>query len=80
MNVETLQSFLGWCTLFNSGLLFVWLLVIWLAHDWVYRSHSKVCKLSVETFDAIHYSGMAIYKVAIFIFNLAPYLALHMIL
>ncbi len=79
MNVETFQSFLGWCTLFNAGLLFVWLLFFWLAHDWIYQFHSKLCKLSVETFDAIHYSGMAFYKVSIFMFNLVPYLALHLI-
>ncbi len=79
MNIETLQSFLGWCTFFNSGLLLVWLLSFWLAHDWIYRSHCKLCKLSVETFDSIHYSGMAYYKISIFMLNLAPYLALHVI-
>ncbi len=78
MNADTLQSFLGWSTAINVGLLVVWFLGYLLAHDWIYRYHSKMFKLTVETFDAIHYAGMAAYKVAIFVLNLVPYLALAM--
>ncbi len=31
--------------------------------------------MSVEKFDGIHYSGMALFKTAIILFNLMPYLA-----
>ncbi|WP_257387208.1 DUF6868 family protein [Tahibacter caeni] len=30
-------------------------------------------------FDAIHYGGMAVYKIGILLFNLAPLLALHLL-
>jgi len=79
MTVEMLQCFLGWCSLLNIGLLFCWILMFWLAHDWIYRFHGKLFKIPVETFDAIHYAGMAAYKVGIFLLNLIPYLALHIV-
>jgi len=79
MTIEFLQALLGWCLLLNVGLLLGWVLFFWLAHDFVYRVHGKMFKLSVETFDAIHYGGMAIFKIGIFLFNLIPYLALLII-
>ena len=33
-------------------------------------------KLSVETFDAIQYVGIAVYKIGIILFNLVPLIAL----
>jgi hypothetical protein len=45
----------------------------------MYRFHSKWFKISVEKFDDIHYSGMAFFKIAIFLFNLVPYLALRIV-
>ena len=76
MTLEVLRSFLGWCAVINIGLLIWWFLFFWLAHDWMYRFHSKLARVSVETFDAIHYAGMACFKIAIFMFNLVPYLVL----
>ena len=76
MDIDTTLAFFGWCTLFNVGLLLIWFLFFWLAHDWMYQFHSKLCRLSVETFDSIHYAGMAIFKVGIFMLNLVPYWAL----
>ena len=32
--------------------------------------------VSVEAFNAIHYAGMALFKIGIFLFNLVPYWAL----
>lgn len=79
MTIEFIRSFLGWCLLFNIAMLMVWFLLIIFAHDWIYRYHSRFFKIPVETFDAIHYSGIAIYKIAIFMLNLIPYIALWLI-
>ncbi len=76
MTVEMVRLFFGWCTLLNVGLLIWWFLFFWLGHDLMYRYHGKMFKLSVQTFDAIHYGGMAVFKIGIFVFNLIPYLAL----
>jgi len=73
MNIEMVQSVLGWCTVINVGLLFCWFVMFWLAHDMIFRFHGKMFRISVESFDSIHYAGLAVYKIGIFIFNLVPY-------
>jgi hypothetical protein len=76
MTVEIIRDVLAWCAVINVGLLLLWLLFFMLAHDLVYRTHGKWFKLSVERFDAIHYAGMAFFKICIFLFNIVPYFAL----
>ena len=77
MTIEMLRKFLAWCTVLNMGLLVFWWLLFMVARDWIYTTHSKWFKLSAERFDAIHYLGMAVVKILIFIFNLVPYLVLR---
>ena len=79
MAVETIRDVLGWCAVINLGLLLWWGLFFMLAHDWMYRIHGKWFKLPVERFDAIHYSGMAFFKICILLFNIAPYLAIRIV-
>ena len=79
MTIEIVRSVLAWSAVINIGLLLWWFLCLTCAHDWVYRFHGKWFKISVETFDAIHYAGLAFFKIAIFVFNLVPYLALRII-
>jgi hypothetical protein len=77
MTIEILSAILGWSTIINMGIVTLWFLLIVYAHDWVYQLHSKWFTLSVERFDTIHYAGMAFYKINIYLFNLIPFLALH---
>ncbi len=79
MTVEIIRDVLAWCSVINIGLLLFWLLWLTLAHDFVYRVHGKFLKLSEERFDAIHYAGMAFFKICIFVFNIVPYLALRIV-
>jgi len=79
MNVELIRDVLGWSALINYVVLVWWLLIFRFAHDWMYGLHGKWFKLSLANFDAIHYAGMAFFKLLIFMFNLAPYLALRMV-
>ncbi len=79
MDILMIRAFLGWCTIINIGFLLYWFMMIAFAHDWVYRVHSKWFKMSVERFDALHYAGIAGFKIAIFVFNIAPYFALRII-
>ena len=79
MTVETLRAVLGWCSIINMGVLLWWFFAITVLHDWVYRFHSKWFKLSVESFDRIHYAGMAFFKIAVFVFNVVPYFALRIV-
>ncbi|UCG09106.1 MAG: hypothetical protein JSV83_10815 [Desulfobacterales bacterium] len=79
MTIEVIRDVLAWCALINLGLLVWWLLFFTLAHDWTYRYHRKWFNLSVDSFDAIHYAGMALFKIGILMFNLVPYFALRII-
>ena len=79
MTMETLRDVLLWCTVINYGLLLWWFAVFVLAHDWMYRLHGRWFRIPVEQFDAIHYGGMAIYKIGIFLFNLMPLIALYIV-
>ena len=47
-----------------------------LAHDTVYRLHTRWFRLSRETFDALNYGGMAVYKIGVLLLNVAQLLAL----
>lgn len=79
MELETLSRFFLWCTIINFAVLLLWFLLFSLAHDWVHRLHGRWFRLSVEQFDAIHYAGIAAYKIGILLFNLVPYVALRII-
>ena len=79
MTVEIVREMLGWSAVINLGILVFWFLAFTLIHDLIYRIHGSLFKLSVEKFDAIQYAGMAFFKLCIFLFNIAPYLALRIV-
>ena len=79
MDIEQLQHFLFWCTLINFGVLLWWAAFYLFAHDFVYRVHSRFFVISRVQFDAIHYAGMAFYKLSIVLFNLVPFIVLHIL-
>jgi hypothetical protein len=76
MNVVDLERWLLWSLVLNYAVLLVWFLVFAYAHEALHRLHGRWFRLSREAFDAIHYAGMAAYKIAIIALNLVPYLAL----
>ena len=79
MTVNELKEILLWSTAINYGILFLWFGVFVFAHDWLYRMHSRWFKLSVETFDALNYVGVSIYKIGVVLLNLVPLIVLYII-
>lgn len=79
MNLEILQSLLGWSALINYLLLTVWFVIYGCCGEWIYQLHSRWFTLSPEQFAGTHYAGMAMLKILTFILFLAPWLALCMI-
>ena len=79
MTIDLVRDALLWCFIINIGILLWWFLFFTLAHDWVCQFHGKWFKLSVDKFDAIHYVGMAFFKICIFLFNIVPYFALRIV-
>jgi hypothetical protein len=42
----------------------------------MYRLHGRWFRIPEDRFDAIHYAGMAVYKIGILLLNLVPLVAL----
>lgn len=76
MTVKVLGDFLLCCALINYAVLIVWFAAFVLAHEPLLRLHSRWFGIQAAQFDALHYAGMAVYKVGILLFNLVPYGAL----
>jgi len=79
MNPDTIKELLLCSLAINYGVLIIWSAVFILAHDWVYRLHSRWFKISVETFEALHYAGMAVYKIGIILLNFVPLIAFWLV-
>ena len=80
MTVGLARDFFFWCAIVNYGVLLLWFLAFTFAHESLHRLHSRWFKLSIAHFDAIHYSGMALYKIGVLILNVAPYIAVRVIM
>ena len=76
MTFNQLKEFLLWCVALNYAILLLWFGVFMLAHDWLFNLHARWFVLSPEVFDAVHYAGMAVYKVGIILLNLVPVIGL----
>ena len=79
MTTEVVMDMLIWSLFINMGLLLWWFGWFLFGHELIYRIHTKWFLLSRERFDAIHYSGMAIYKLFIVFFNLVPLITLYLV-
>lgn len=79
MDIHYLLHFLIWCTIINYAVLLVWFGIFTLARGWLFRLHTRWFKLSPESFDTVHYAGMAVYKIGILLFNLVPLVAIHLV-
>ena len=73
-----LKPVLWWCVGLNYAIVLLWFALFALAHDWLYRLHSRWFQLSRETFDALNWGGIAVYKLGIILLNLVPLAALYL--
>ncbi|MCJ0928466.1 hypothetical protein MTX11_10865 [Acinetobacter lwoffii] len=78
MNLDIWCRFLLFCTLINYVILMIWFVVFVFVRNWMKQVHGKWFRLSDTSFDVIHYSGMALYKIGILLFNLTPLIAIYL--
>jgi len=76
--METITTVLGWCTVLNMGLLVFASLVLMAAGGPIKKIHGGMFSLSDEDLSRQYFQYLAQYKIAIFVFNLGPYLALKL--
>lgn len=76
MTLDTLTAFLGWCTVINIAVLIVSTLVITAFKQSILTLHSKMFGLISADLPMVYFNYLGNYKIAIYILNLVPYIAL----
>jgi|TARA_B100001971_G_C17643111_1_gene264345 hypothetical protein len=79
MDTRSATAFFKWCTIINVALLILSIIMIIALSDFVYLWHGQMFHLSREAFDVVLYAFLGLYKIAILVFNLVPYVALQII-
>jgi len=79
MDVETLRTFFGWCTVMNGALLVFYSVLIMTSGGWVYRMHNRLFPMTRESFTLAMYCFIGGMKLVVLMFNLVPYIALALV-
>lgn len=79
MTMDTLTTFLGWSSVINISLLSLSAAIISIWKEPIARLHSKLFGLNPDEVKLIYFQYLGIYKIAILMLNLAPYVALKII-
>jgi Family of unknown function (DUF6868) len=77
MTLEQVRTIIGWSTVINYAILFIWFGVFVSARGWLHRLHARCFPMSEERFAAMHYGLMGVFKLGILLFNLVPYVAMR---
>ena len=77
--MEKIRQVLGWCTVINFGILIFWTIMMLIAKDLIVNMQANMFGLNADDVLEIHFNSMAIFKLAVFIFNFAPYIAIRII-
>jgi len=76
LNLESLRTFFGWCTLINIGLLTLNTVGIFFLRGVAERLHSKLFGLEPAFIRRSMYRYLMLHKIGLLLFNLVPWLAL----
>jgi len=79
MDIPTLQSFFGWCTVLNAMALVLAGIILAACGDVVYRLHSFLFRLTRDQYNGAVYGWLGTYKMAVTVFFLVPWIALKII-
>lgn len=79
MDYIKLRSVLGWSTIINFVLLFFFSLVLLFGKEMIYGIWSSFFDISIEVYDILMISFIALWKIAVFVFFLIPYIAIGIV-
>lgn len=80
MSMQTLAAFLGWCTVVNFAILAVAAIAMVTMRGWMVRIHSRMFGLGETDLTRIYMQYLAHYKIAVIVLNLAPYIAIRIVM
>lgn len=78
-SLETARAVLGWSSVLNLSMLVFAAIVLLVAGEPIKRIHTRLYGLSDADLDRSYFQYLANYKIMIFVFNLAPYLAIRIV-
>jgi len=77
MTLELLTIFLGWTALINIAVLLFSTVMVLAIRKRISKIHAKLFGLDQADVGRAYFQYLAQYKIAILVFNIAPYLALR---
>ena len=80
MSLQEFATFLGWCTVINIVFLFIATFSLMGMRGMIVKIHSSMFGVSEPDLLRIYLKYLAYYKIAIFMFNLVPYIAVKAML
>ena len=75
-SIETLTTFLGWCTIINLGIILFILLVFSVAHEPFGKLFAKIFGVTKQEAKVAVLHVFLQYRLAFAVLNLVPYIAL----
>ena len=78
-SMQTVREVLGWCTALNMAILLFAAVYVMVLGEPIKRLHARMYGLSEGDLSRAYFQYLAQYKIAIFVFNLAPYIALRIV-
>ncbi len=76
--IDTLALFFGWCTVINMGVLVFVTILLFVMRGTIENLHSMLTGVAKKDLADHYFSYLANYKIAIFMLNLVPYVALKL--
>ncbi|MCB9092338.1 MAG: hypothetical protein H6620_07235 [Halobacteriovoraceae bacterium] len=77
MELDQLQSFLGWCTVINFGILALTSVAISIFKKPLSKLQARMFGVESLSARGFYFSYLANYKIVVLVFNLVPYLAIR---
>ena len=79
MDTQTLTAFFKWCTIINVAVFILSAIMIITVPDFIYATQGQLFDLPRDALNISLYAFLGIFKLAILIFNLVPYVAQRII-
>ena len=80
LTLESLMFFLGWCSVINVLVLLFSTVSLLLFKDPISAIHSRMFGIDPQNVATQYFQYLANYKIAIFMLNIVPYLALRLMM
>ena len=78
-SIDTLITFFGWCTILNIAMLTFTTFLVTATKEFLIRIHIRYFDINRENLQLSYFQYLGHYKIAIYLLNLMPYIALKII-